>query len=137
MRTIMKRPDYFPLLNTFFDDFNTRDLFLPSVNLKENDTFYEIEVAVPGKKKEDFKIQLENNLLSISTEEKTEIEEKDEKNKFLVREFGFQSFYRSFVLPDAVTHEKIKASYKDGILNIQLPKKEGAAQGLSKTIAVS
>ena len=140
MRTLMKRPDYFPVLNAFFDDFTTRDLILPSVNLKENEKSYDIEVAVPGKKKEDFKIQLENNLLTISTEEKIEREEKEDKedkNKFLVREFGYQSFYRSFVLPDTVKYENIEASYKDGILNLHIPKNEGDARLLPKTISVS
>ena len=88
MRTLMKSPNYFPVMNAFFDDFNTRDLILPSVNLKESDKGYDIEVAVPGKRKEDFKIQLENNLLTISNEERMEREEKDENDKFLVREFG-------------------------------------------------
>jgi HSP20 family protein len=94
-------------------------------------------VAVPGKRKEDFKIQLENNLLTISNEERMEREEKDENDKFLVREFGYQSFYRSFVLPDVVKHESIDATYKDGILNIHIPKKKGDSRWLPKTISVS
>ena len=132
MRTLMKSPNYFPVMNAFFDDFNTRDLILPSVNLKESDKGYDIEVAVPGKRKEDFKIQLENNLLTISNEERMEREEKDENDKFLVREFGYQSFYRSFVLPDVVKHESIDATYKDGILSIHIPKKKGDARWLTK-----
>ena len=130
----MKSPNYFPVMNAFFDDFNTRDLILPSVNLKESDKGYDIEVAVPGKRKEDFKIQLENNLLTISNEERMEREEKDENDKFLVREFGYQSFYSSFVLPDVVKHESIDATYKDGILNIHIPKKKGDSRWLPKTI---
>ncbi len=137
MRTLMKSPNYFPVMNAFFDDFNTRDLILPSVNSKESDKGYDIEVAVPGKRKEDFKIQLENNLLTISNEERMEREEKDENDKFLVREFGYQSFYRSFVLPDVVKHESIDATYKDGILNIHIPKKKGDSRWLPKTISVS
>ena len=133
----MKSPNHFPVMNAFFDDFNTRDLILPSVNLKESDIGYDIEVAVPGKRKEDFKIQLENNLLTISNEERMEREEKDENDKFLVREFGYQSFYRSFVLPDVVKHESIDATYKDGILNIHIPKKKGDPRWLPKTISVS
>ena len=77
----MKSPNHFPVMNAFFDDFNTRDLILPSVNLKESDIGYDIEVAVPGKRKEDFKIQLENNLLTISNEERMEREEKEEQRE--------------------------------------------------------
>jgi HSP20 family protein len=136
MRTLIKSPNYFPVMNAFFDDFNTGDLSLAMVNLKESDKGYEIEVAVPGKKKDDFTIKLENNLLTISTEEKMEREEKDEKQTFLVQESGCQSFFRSFVLPDAVKNENFYATYKNGILNIKFPKKVGGPRWLPKTISV-
>jgi|688.fasta_scaffold172703_3 HSP20 family protein len=136
MRTLIKSPNYFPVMNAFFDDFNTGDLSLAMVNLKESDKGYEIEVAVPGKKKDDFTIKLENNLLTISTEEKMEREEKDEKQTFLVQESGCQSFFRSFVLSDAVKNESFYATYKNGILNIKFPKKVGGPRWLPKTISV-
>jgi HSP20 family protein len=136
MRTLIKSPNYFPVMNAFFDDFNTGDLSLAMVNLKESDKGYEIEVAVPGKKKDDFTIKLENNLLTISTEEKMEREEKDEKQTFLVQESGCQSFFRAFVLSDAVKNESFYATYKNGILNIKFPKKVGGPRWLPKTISV-
>lgn len=134
--------------NSFFDDFITKDLFefnrpkfvqseltLPSVNVKELDNVFEIQVAAPGIKKEDFKINLERNLLTISSESKTENEERDEKGAFTRREFNYSSFSRSFTLPEDVESEKIEAAYEDGILKITVPKKEVTMQNV-KTIEV-
>lgn len=134
--------------NSFFDDFITKDLFefnrpkflqseltLPSVNVKELDNGFEIHVAAPGIKKEDFKINLERNVLTISSESKTENEEKDEKGAFTRREFNYSSFSRSFTLPEAAEPDKIEAAYEDGILKIMVPKKEVTMQNV-KTIEV-
>lgn len=134
--------------NSFFDDFLTRDLFefnrpkfsgsqmtLPSVNVKELDNGFEIHVAAPGIKKENFKINLERNILTISSETKTENEEKDEKGTFTRREFNYSSFSRSFTLPEDAEPEKIEASYEDGILKVTVPKKEVMMQNV-KTIEV-
>ncbi|MBU8882950.1 Hsp20/alpha crystallin family protein [Kaistella sp. DKR-2] len=133
--------------NSFFDDFITKDLFefkprfnqsdltLPSVNVKELDRSFEIHVAAPGIKKEDFKINLEQNVLTISSENSTENEEKDENGAFTRREFNYSSFSRAFTLPETADPEKIEAAYEDGILKITVPKKEVMMQNM-KTIEV-
>lgn len=96
--------------------------FVPQVDVAETDQRFEISVAVPGLKREDIKINLEEGKLIISGERKLEKEEKG-KN-FLTRETRFGSFSRSFYLPDNVDAEKIEASYNEGILNIFVPKDE-------------
>ena len=123
--------------NSFFDDFITRDLFdfnrqrflpsentLPSVNVLEQKDAFEIHVAAPGIKKENFKIDLERNVLTVSSETREEHSEKDESGSFTRREFNYSSFSRSFTLPDNVAAENIEAAYEDGILKITVPKKD-------------
>lgn len=97
---------------------------LPAVNIKENETGYHLELAIPGKNKEDFKVEVDKDVLTISMETKTE----DEKtgDNYTRKEFSYTSFKRSFTLPETVDSEKIKASYKDGILSFSLPKKDEA-----------
>ncbi len=97
---------------------------IPAVNIVENKDEYRIEVAAPGLNKEDFKINLENNVLTVSSEKEEKREEKDEK--YMRKEFSYYSFNRSFTLPMTVDSEKIKATQKDGILQILIPKKEEA-----------
>ena len=94
----------------------------PAVNIYENETSFQIELAAPGLKKEDFKINLEKDVLSISADVK---QESDLEN-FRVnrREFGFYSFKRSFNLPDLIDHSNIEAKYQDGILSLTIAKKE-------------
>jgi HSP20 family protein len=105
-------------------NFSSTDTTLPAVNVKENEEAFEIEVAAPGMIKGDFKINLENNLLTISSERNEEINE-EEKGRFTRREFSYQSFQRSFTVPETlVDAEKIEAKYYDGILCVTLPKKE-------------
>lgn len=136
-------------LNSFFDDFFTKDLFnwnekkltemgftMPSVNVKETETNYEIEMAVPGLKKEDFKINIDRNILTISSESQTENEERDEKKNYTRREFNYQSFTRSFTMPsDIVDVEHIEAKYDNGILKLAVPKRENAKKEV-KTIEI-
>ena len=123
--------------NNFFDDFFTKELFdfnnagfaqsgitQPSVNVKDMDEGFEIQVAAPGMKKEDFTVNLERNVLTISSEKQTQNEEKDKDGNFSRREFNYSSFRRSFTLPEAVEHENIEAAYEDGLLKITVPKKE-------------
>ncbi len=134
----------FPSISNFFDDFFTRDLYngnlrganLPAVNITEDDDNFEVEVAAPGLKKEDFKINLENNLLTISGEHKTKNEEKEGK-KISRKEFSYTSFNRSFTLPDTVEPESIKAKYEDGVLRMTLPKKEESKKQPPKQIDIS
>lgn len=95
---------------------------LPAVNVAESEDSYRIEFAVPGMKKEDFKISADGEKLTISAEAKSETEIQNEK--YSRKEFGFQSFQRTFSLPETIDTEKISANYEAGILNVTLPKKE-------------
>src|SRR5699024_5074579 len=90
--------------------------------VKESDDGFSVEVAVPGKKKEDFEVELNNNLLTISSEGKNKKESKEEN--FTRCEFSYSSFKRSFSLPDDIDASKISADYVDGIIKINLPKRE-------------
>ncbi|MBN2350306.1 MAG: Hsp20/alpha crystallin family protein [Bacteroidales bacterium] len=106
-------------------NFSSTDTTLPAVNISETDNEYSIEVAAPGMKRDNFKIKLENNLLSISSEQKEEKSEKADKGKYSRREFSYQSFQRTFNLPEnEIDGDKIKAAYADGILTLTLPKRE-------------
>ena len=105
---------------------------MPSVNVKEEDSTYQIMVAAPGMKKEDFNIGIDRNILTISSENKSETEEKDEQGFFTKREFNFSSFSRSFTLPESVDIDNIEASYENGILNVSVPKKEIAMQNIKR-----
>ena len=122
------------LPSVFTSNFNT-GMTLPKVNIRETADAFWVEMAVPGMKKSDFHIDLDNQLLSISTELKQE-EERQEDN-YTRREFGYSSFKRTFKLPESVDDSKINASYNDGILNIHLPKKEEAKQKPARTIKIS
>lgn len=122
------------LPTVFSSNFND-GITLPKVNIKETPDTYLIEIAAPGLKKSDFMINLDNNALTISTENNQENEVKDEK--FTRKEFGYSSFRRTFNLPDGVNADHINATYEEGILNIQLPKKEEAKQKPPRTIRVS
>lgn len=127
---------------TFFDDFFVRDFFetptnshhtIPAVNIHENENDYEVEVAAPGMKKENFNVKLEKNYLVISAETKEEKEEK--KGKTTSREFSYKSFKRAFTVDsDKIDAEHIKASYENGILQLVLPKK--TAVEAAKTITI-
>ena len=97
---------------------------VPAVNITEGKEDYKIEVAAPGLGKEDFKISLDNNVLSISSEKEVKNETNDEN--VLRREFSYSSFSRSFTLPESVNGDKIKATHNDGILRIVVPKKDEA-----------
>lgn len=146
--TLIKRSNsLFPSVPSFFDDFFTRDAFersntnngygssLPAVNIKEDDNNFEVEVAVPGLKREDFNIELEKDVLTISSENKTK-SETDESN-FMRREFRYSSFKRTFSLPEnKVNGDKVNAKYTDGVLHVTLPKKEEAKPKPVRTIKI-
>ena len=121
------------LLPRFFEA-ETRQS-LPAVNIIEGKDDYRIEVAAPGLHKEDFRINLENNVLTVSSEK----EQKEERNddRVMRKEFSYYSFSRSFTLPMTVDAEKIVASHKDGILHIMIPKREEAKQKPSRDIKIS
>ncbi len=113
-------------------DENSGDI--PAVNIKEENDKFVLEMAAPGMKKDDFKINLDNYQLTISAE--TKDEKKEKEDSYTRREFVYSSFSRSFTLPKSVDIEKIKADYKNGVLNIVLPKKEEEAK-LTKQIKIS
>jgi len=110
-------------------------LTVPAVNIKETPERYEIEMAAAGMKKEDFNINLERNVIIISTEKSNETSETDKDHNYTRKEFNYSSFSRSFVLPQAANREDIKATYVDGVLNVIIPKKEDAKM-LPKAIVV-
>ena len=134
---------------SFFDRFFERDLFdwenrnfsstnttLPSVNIKEDVEGFDVQVAAPGFKKTDFKIELNNDQLTISSEKKSDMEMKDNE-QFTKREFSYQSFSRTFSLPRTVQTDKIKAKYENGILRISIPKTEEAKPKPPKQITIT
>ncbi len=113
----MFKPDWFGGMENFSST-------LPAVNIKENERDFELELAIPGRKKSDFNIEVDKNVLTISMEDKKE-EEKSDDN-YTRREFFYSSFKRAFTLPESVNEDKINAAYKDGILRFTLPKREEA-----------
>lgn len=132
-----------PSMSDVFENFFNTDVgnilsergSLPSVNVKETKEDYRLEVAAPGLNKEDFNLQIDNNVLTISAQKEEKKEEKEEQ--YNRREFSYTSFSRSFTLPEVVDYDKIDAKYKDGILEICIPKKEEAKTKASKTINIS
>jgi len=143
MLPVLRRGTTFP---SFMDDFLGRDFFsnffdnqtgmsMPSVNIIEGKEDFRIEVAVPGLDKKDFKIDLNNNVLVISSEKEVKNEQNDEK--YMRKEFSYSSFQRSFTLPNSVDAEKINAAYKDGVLNVTIPKKEDAKEKPPRTIKIA
>ncbi len=143
MSTLVRNTGLFPS-NSFFDDFITRDLFnwsssdrehtLPQVNIAETDEDFRVEMAAPGMSKEDFKVELDNDTLTITSELNSE---DNREVKYSRKEFSYQSFKRSFYLPNTVEVDKIEATYQDGLLNLVIPKKEEAKRKPVKTITIS
>jgi HSP20 family protein len=125
----LANPWFNDVLDNFFNDSFVSDRMttrVPAVNISETDQNYHIELAAPGLKKEDFKLNLDRNMLNISVEKKTE--QNDENKKYNKREYSYTSFVRSFSLPDSIDESKIDAEYTDGILKINIAKKEEAQQ---------
>lgn len=137
----------FPTLSNWLDEIFNRDLptvfasnfnngmTLPKVNIKETADAFTVDMAVPSLKKSDFNIDIDNKVLSISTESEETHEEKSEN--YTRKEFGYASFKRTFTLPESVNDESINATYKDGILSIFLPKKDEAKQKPARSIKIS
>lgn len=141
----MLRPKHsnFPsLVDAFFGDDFLSNFFetpnvgtMPAVNIIEGKDDFTIEVAAPGMEKNDFKVDIHNNVLTISSEK--EMKNEVENEKVMRREFSYSSFKRSFSLPESTDSEKIKASYKEGILNITIPKREEAKEKPARQISIS
>ena len=130
-------------LSRFFDDsflgFNglntgNQPMNVP-VNLRDTDKSYELEVIAPGLRKEDFKINVTGDTLTVAFEQKEEQNEENKNEGWLRKEFRMRSFSRSFNLDDTIDANSISAKYRDGVLCLSLPKKEGA-QKLSRTIEI-
>jgi HSP20 family protein len=128
--------DFFKPWNEWFDGGRllTRTMNIPAVNITENKDEYLVTLAVPGMKKDDFKIDMEGNMLTISSEQEESKEEKDKL--FTRREYNYSGFSRSFTLPDEINKEKIDARYENGVLKIALPRKEEVKKLAAKHIAV-
>jgi HSP20 family protein len=152
MKSLVKtNGTYFPSIPSLFDDFLTRDWLdssianwresgatLPAVNVMESNEDFRIEVAAPGMKRNDFKIELDNNVLTITSQREDTSGEKDSNGNYTRREFSYQSFQRSFALPEnKVQGDKISARYVDGILHVTVPKSENAKVKPAKQIAIS
>ena len=129
--------DFFKPWNEWFENGGSlwgRVMSVPPVNITENKNDYMVSLAVPGMKKDDFKIDVDGNMLTINSEKEETKEEKDKK--FTRKEYNYSSFSRSFTLPDEVNKEKIEAHYEDGVLKLVLPRKEEAKKISAKQIAV-
>jgi HSP20 family protein len=127
MNEILK-PDWFGGLDNYSSS-------VPAVNIKENETNFELELAVPGRKKEDFNIEMDHDVLTISSEIKHE--ENISEDQYTRREFSYSSFKRAFTLPDTIDSENINASYDDGILRFVLPKKDEALPKPKRMIEIA
>jgi len=147
--SLIKRENYSPTWPGIFNDFLSRDWYdwsnqnfsltnttIPSVNIKENENEFVVEMAAPGMTKDDFNIELNNSVLTISSEKQTNNQSKEGEN-VTRREFSYQSFSRSFTLPVIVETDKITAKYESGILRVNIPKKEEAKPKPLKQIVVS
>jgi HSP20 family protein len=125
--------------NDFFDwsnkNFSLTNTTLPSINIKEDEDKFEVELAAPGFKKSDFKVEINNGQLNICSEKKSENESEDNEN-YRVKEFSYQSFNRSISLPDTVNEDKVSAKYEDGLLKLQIPKKDEAKAKPAKEIKI-
>src|SRR5689334_729238 len=130
-----------------FDDFITRDLFRPSfnstgvstpaVNIIETAEDFRLEMVAPGMKKENFHLEIEQDVLTISYDHEDNREGERPGWKYVNKEYNYHSFVRNFSLPDTVVPDKIDARYEDGILNVTIPKSEGAKGKPSRQIPIT
>lgn len=144
MTLVKFNPMYPSLFDRFFDTelfdwanrhFSSTNTTVPSVNIIETDEQYEVEMAAPGLQRSDFNVRLDRDVLTVSCEKKDQKEQK-EGEKFTRREFSYQSFSRSFTLPNTVDNDKIKATYTDGILKVVIPKREEAKPKPARQIEI-
>ena len=145
MSNLVKGNGFWPSTSTV-DQFITDSIFnwrnemnggnrIPKVNIVETDEEFMVEMAAPGMKREDFNVELDNDILVISSE--IENNKEDNNASYTRREFSYESFRRSFHLPHSVEVDKIKAKYQDGMLKLVIPKKEEAKRKPPKTIKIS
>ncbi len=131
------RPFYMP--NFFDDDFfpvmSAGPDSMPAVNIREDEKKFMLELAVPGIDKKDLKIDINEDVLTISSETKNESEEN--RDGYKRKEFSYSSFCRSFQIPENVNKDKIEANYKDGILTVSLPKAEEEKNKIARQVKIS
>ncbi len=146
--TIIRRNESLPVLSGFLNDFLRNDWLdfsnrnfsmtnttIPSVNIKESNDGFDLEMAAPGLGKSDFKITTSQGILKISSEKKNEVKENSD-NEYSRREFSYESFCRTFTLPDSADLEKISAKYENGILLVSIPKKQIQKSANEQTIMI-
>ncbi|MBT8263119.1 MAG: Hsp20/alpha crystallin family protein [Bacteroidia bacterium] len=142
MKVVKRNTGWFPsIFDEFFTDNrldvpNYENFSIPAVNIQENLTNFVIELAVPGLEKENIAIEVEENVLKVSSEVTSKTETEDTDRKFTRKEFSYNNFSRSFTLPETVDVENIVASYKDGVLMVTIPKKE-EQKALKKMVEIS
>ena len=131
------RPFYVPSFfnDDFFPVLPNRTNSVPAVNIREDEKSYALDLAVPGLDKKDLNIDINEDVLTISSESKNETEES--KDGFRRKEFSYRAFTRSFYIPEDVNREMIEANYKDGILSVNLPKQEEEKSKVTKKIEIS
>jgi HSP20 family protein len=141
MLPMITRRSYKPFLwsslfdDDFFNSIPSRSSSLPAVNIKEDEKQFTLDLAVPGIDKKDLKIEVNEDVITVSSERKDEKESNG--NDFKRREFSYSSFCRSFYLPENVKKEKIEANYKDGILTVVLPKESEEKTKLTRQINIA
>jgi HSP20 family protein len=140
MLPTISRRTFSPFLSNLFDDdflpvLTSRTSSMPAVNIKENEKSFLLELAVPGIDKGDLKIDINEDVLTISSESKNETEEG--KDGYMRKEYSYSSFVRSFYIPENVNRDKIGANYKDGILSVELPKMEEEKSKISRQVKIS
>ncbi len=142
MKPTLFRP-MLPGFRSLFDDFFRPVNFyrededfatMPAINVRETESHFHLEVAAPGMKKEDFKIAVDNGILTISAEKRRSAE--DQTDRYTRREFHYSSFQRSFQLPQGVREEDIKAAYENGVLTLDLPKPAKSVEVKGRTIEI-
>lgn len=145
MGNLVKTNKQFNNVASIFDNIFSNEAFnmpktsigktTPAVNIRENEDDLFLDFAMPGINKEDVQIKLDNDLLTVSSELKTD--KKDQKGNFTRREFQYSSFKRSFILPETVDSTKVEADYKNGVLSVVIPKKEEAKPKPIRTIKIA
>lgn len=142
LTTVKRQNPFFPTLSDFFADtyLNDNERFSsPAVNIAENKEGFRIELAAPGLAKEDFKINIDKRVLEISSEKEVNNEtasNEESKDRYYKKEFYYSSFKRTFTLPNHADIEAITANYKDGVLYVNVPKKEEAKEKPARAIAI-
>jgi len=131
------RPFYMPNIfdNDFFPVLTNRTSSMPAVNIREDEKNYFLDLAIPGIDKKDLKIDINEDVLTISSETKNETEES--RDEYKRKEFSYSTFCRSFYIPENVEREQIEATYKDGILSVALPKQKEEKTKITREIKIS